>query len=60
MVSSELVSFFDIEALDEEHVDERHNTAFHLAARYGQLETLQKMVTLFEQKWAKAPKMWSR
>ena len=47
---SELVIFFGFEELDK--TDERGNTAFHVSATYGQLETLQKLVTLFEHKRA--------
>ena len=43
---SELVGFFDFEGLDRK--DERGNTAFHVAAGCGQLETLQELVALFE------------
>ena len=48
---SELVSFFDFEGLDKK--DERENTAFHVAAKYGQLETLHELVTSFEHRSAK-------
>ena len=54
---SELVIFFGFACFEElDKTDERGNTAFHVAATYGQLETLEKLVTLFEHKRASAPK----